>query len=61
MQVSINDDDRQRQLEFTARTAFELRAGRKLTDAEWVVARRRLLEFVGILRAWDYTTTSTKR
>lgn len=56
MRASADRDDRQRQLEAGARTAFELRAGRELTDAEWVALRGRLVEFVAILRAWDQTT-----
>jgi hypothetical protein len=61
MQASAGRDDRQRQLEAGARAAFELRAGRELTDAEWVALRGRLLEFVGILRAWDQTTIRPQR
>lgn len=56
MHVSANRDDRQQQLETTARAAFELRAERKLTDAEWATVRSRLLEFAGILRDWEQTT-----
>ena len=44
-----------------ARAALELRAGRTLTDAEWAAARARLLEFAGILRIWDRTTTASPR
>jgi hypothetical protein len=61
MQVSVNRDDFQRHLEASARAAFEQRAGRELTDAEWVALRGRLLEFVGILRAWDQTTIRPER
>jgi hypothetical protein len=57
--MSADRDDRQRQFEAGARAAFELRAGRELSDAEWVALRGRLLEFVGILRAWDHGTNST--
>lgn len=44
-----------------ARAALELRAGRTLTDAEWALARARLLEFAGILRIWDRRTTASPR
>jgi hypothetical protein len=56
MKASADRDDRQRRLEAAARDAFELRADRKLTDAEWAVVRTRLLEFVGVLRGWEQTT-----
>jgi len=52
MQASADRDERQRQLEAGARTFFELRAGRKFSDAEWMAARGGLLEFARILRAW---------
>ena len=52
MQASADRDERQRQLEAGARTFFELRAGRKFSDAEWMAARGRLLEFARVLRAW---------
>jgi hypothetical protein len=54
-------DGRQRQLEVGARAAFEQRARRELSDSEWVALRGRLLEFVGILRAWDQTTIRPQR
>jgi len=59
--MSADRDDRQRQLEAGARAAFERRAGRELSDAEWVALRSRLLEFLGILRAWDQTTIRARR
>jgi hypothetical protein len=55
MQLSICRAKRQQQLEAAARTTIEERADRKLTDAEWATVRIRLLEFAGILRAWDQT------
>lgn len=55
--MSANRDDRQRQLEAAARAAFEVRAGRKFTDGEWATVRAKLLEFTGILRRWEQTTT----
>lgn len=61
MQASADRDDRQRQLEAGARAAFELRADRKLTDAEWLAVRVRLLELAGILRGWEQTTTRPRR
>jgi len=44
-----------------ARQAIELSAGRTVTDAEWAALRTRLLEFAGILRAWERTTTAPRR
>jgi len=44
-----------------ARAAFDLRADRTLTDAEWATMRARLLEFAGILRVWGRTTTASRR
>lgn len=54
MHASNDRDDRSRkQTEAAARAAIERRADGSLTDAEWVAARAKLLEFVGILREWD--------
>jgi hypothetical protein len=50
-------DQRPNQVEAAARAAFELSAGRKFPDAEWATDRARLLEFIGILRAWEPTAT----
>ena len=61
MQVSVNRDDRQRQLETTARTAIEQRVERKLTEAEWVAMRAKLLEFAAILGAWEQATPRPRR
>jgi hypothetical protein len=61
MQASADREGRQRRLEAVARDAFELRANRKLTDAEWAVLRTRLLEFIGVLRAWEQTATRPRR
>ena len=55
MHVSVNYAHGKRQLEASARAAFELRTDRKLTDAEWAAARDKLLQFVGILRIWERT------
>ena len=52
MQASPNPYDLQGR-EAAAPADFELRAGRELTDVEWVAVRERLLKFVRILRAWD--------
>ena len=49
-------DRTSKQIEIAARTAIELRAGRTLTDTEWVAMRVKLLEFAGVLRAWDRET-----
>jgi hypothetical protein len=48
-------------LESAARAALEQRAGRTLIDAEWVRARAKFMEFVGILRGWDRNTTASGR
>ena len=61
MQVSVNRADRQRQLETTARTAIEQRVERKLTEAEWVAMRAKLVEFAAILRAWEQATPRPQR
>jgi hypothetical protein len=42
-------------LETAARDAIERSCYRTFTDAEWATARARLLEFTGILRAWERT------
>lgn len=60
MQASADREDRQRQLEAGARAAFETRAGRKLTDTEWMAIRGRLLEFARILRAWEQARSNHK-
>jgi hypothetical protein len=49
------------QNEADARAALELRAGHTLTDTEWSAARARLLELMGILRAWDRTTSASSK
>ncbi|HYI97282.1 MAG TPA: hypothetical protein VEX68_27330, partial [Bryobacteraceae bacterium] len=56
MQPDVKRAERQRHVEAAAREAFELRAGRTLTDSEWAAARRRLVEFAQILRSWDRKT-----
>jgi hypothetical protein len=48
-------------LESAARAAFDVRAERKLTDAEWAAMRHRLLEFARILRAWERKTTGVSK
>lgn len=47
-------------LERDARAAVDLRAGRALSDVEWVRARAKLLEFVTILRRWDRQAKTKK-
>ena len=47
--------------EGAARAALDLRAGRTLTDEDWVVAKDRLLEFFAILRGWDRRTRTVSR
>lgn len=42
-----------RDLEDAARATLDSLAGRCLTDAEWMRARAKLVEFMSILRTWD--------
>ena len=55
-----HDDRRLTQSEVAARAAFELCAGRPVTDAEWATAQSRLLQFAGILRDWERKTASRR-
>jgi hypothetical protein len=48
-------------LESAARASIEQHAGRILIDEEWLTARARFLEFVGVLRGWDRKTTAPRR
>src|SRR5688572_6628885 len=48
----------QKSREEVARAALDSRAGRTLTDEEWVVGKARMLEFVGLLRDWDRKTSA---
>jgi hypothetical protein len=47
--------------EGAARAALDLRAGRALTDAQWAVAKDRLLDFLTILRGWDRRPRTVSR
>jgi hypothetical protein len=47
--------------EGAARSAFDSRAGRTLTDSDWAVAKDRLLEFFAILRGWDRRARTVSR
>ena len=49
------------QLEAAARAAFDSCADRTLTDKDWALVRSRLLEFVGILRNWERTSSFSMR
>ena len=51
-------DTRQKSREEVARAALDSRAGRTLTDQEWVVTKARMLGFVGLLRTWDRKTSA---
>jgi hypothetical protein len=51
-------DTRPESGESAARAALDSRAGRALTDADWAVAKDRLLDFFAILRAWGRKTKS---
>jgi hypothetical protein len=46
-------DPRPESGEGAARAALDSRADRTLTDADWALAKDRLLEFFNILRGWD--------
>ena len=48
-------------LEGAARAAFDARAARTLTDADWAVVKDRLLEFFHILRGWDRKARTVSR
>jgi hypothetical protein len=50
-----------RDLEAAARASIEQRADRVLTEAEWSLARVKLLDFVGILHDWARTVTPSRR
>ena len=54
-------DTRPESFEGAARAAFDSRAGRTLTDADWAVAKDRLLEFFHILRGWDRKARTVSR
>ena len=47
--------------EGAARAALDSRAGRTLTEADWAVAKDRLLEFFTILRGWDRKARTVSR
>jgi hypothetical protein len=51
-------DKRPESFEGAARAALDSRAGRALTDADWAVAKDRLLDFFAILRAWGLRATN---
>jgi hypothetical protein len=62
--MHTTDDDgvgRPNQLEAAARSAIERRAYRAFTDAEWATSRARLLEFAGIVRAWERSAAASSR
>ncbi len=54
-------DPRPASCEGAARAALDSRAGRTLTDADWAVAKDRLLEFFNILRGWDRNARAVSR
>ena len=54
-------DTRPESCEDGARAALDSRAGRTLTDADWAVAKDRLLEFFNILRGWDRKARAVSR
>jgi hypothetical protein len=54
-------DTRPESCEGGARAVLDSRAGRTLTDADWAVAKDRLLEFFDILRGWDRKARAVSR
>jgi len=61
MHAKSDRDARSRtQIEDAARNAIEQRADRTLTDAEWAAMRAKILEFAGILHAWDRNATTSR-
>ena len=54
-------DPRPESGEGAARAALDWRAGRALTEADWAVAKDRLLEFFNILRGWDRKARAVSR
>jgi hypothetical protein len=54
-------DTRPESCEGAARAALDSRAGRTLTDADWAVAKDRLLDFLTILRGWDQKARMVSR
>jgi hypothetical protein len=54
-------DTRPESCEDGARAALDSRAGRTLTDADWAVAKDRLLEFFHMLRGWDRKARAVSR
>jgi hypothetical protein len=59
--TSVRHDAPRPASEGNARAAIEARAGRLLTDAEWVAERSRLVEFASILRDWDRKALTSRR
>jgi hypothetical protein len=59
--VDPHSNRRRTQSEADARCALELLGGHNLTDAEWVAARAKVMDFMGILRVWDQTTNLCHR
>jgi hypothetical protein len=57
--VGIRSGDKgpRQSLEAAARAQLELRAGRRFSDPEWAAAKKRMVEFVRILRAWHQQTS----
>jgi hypothetical protein len=54
-------DMRTESFEGAARAALDSRAGRTLTDADWAMAKDRLLEFFHILLGWDRKARAVSR
>jgi hypothetical protein len=54
-------DPRPESGEGAARAALDSRTGRTLTDADWAVAKDRLLAFFNILRGWDRKARAVSR
>ena len=54
-------DTRPESCEGAARAALDSCTGRTLTDADWAVAKDRLLEFFTILSGWDRSARTVSR
>jgi hypothetical protein len=58
---SEREERTQTQIEAAACAVIQLLADRTLMDTEWALMRTKLLEFAGILRGWDRSTTTSRR
>ena len=61
MHSATDSDLSAKRSDSSARAALDSRTGHTLTDAEWSAASARLLQFAGIMRAWDQKTPAPQR